>query len=90
MEVEFERVAMLLHVVEKSRDYNQLKNIHDTAMTELSLINELMIPPKPEPEPLPELEAEESSEELDLDTLNEEDEEETIADGDAEEEERRL
>ncbi len=34
-EPDFNRIAALLHVVEKTRDYPKLKTIHDAAMAEL-------------------------------------------------------
>ncbi len=47
-EQDFNRIAALLHVVEKTRDYPKLKSIHDSAMAEL----EEHANPAPPEEPL--------------------------------------
>lgn len=59
--MDFNRVAMLLHVVKESRDYPQLTYIHNEAMTELAKINKKATPgesvsaPTIRPAPRPEL-----------------------------------
>lgn len=49
----FEKAAMLLHVMEKSLPYPQLKWLHDSALDEVQKLNPQKAPPSDPSKPVP-------------------------------------